>query len=121
MELEFPCKARIWARENRHYAMPGGYGATPEEHLDGLYTKLCAHDQSADVPSASALTNAGISVSTHGRVNIKGKIARGTQNGSGWRVTIGGEKLCVNKLTKRVWLTPPHTTDLKYELWSYAA
>tara|TARA_B100000212_G_scaffold287668_1_gene228541 strand:+ start:236 stop:538 length:303 start_codon:yes stop_codon:yes gene_type:complete len=100
--------------------MPGGYGATPAEHLDALYLKLCAHDQSSDVPSASALAKDGISVSTHGRVKVQGKITRGTRNGSGFRVAIDGKKYGVNKLVKRVWLTSPHTTDLTYELWSSA-
>lgn len=92
---------------DEHYEMPGGCGATPAERLDALYKN--------EVPSASVL---GISVSTHGRVKVGGKITRGTRNGSGWRVTIDGKKLCVTKLVRRVWLTPPHTTGLKYELWS---
>lgn len=109
----------VWRAEDTHYAMPGGYGATPAERLDALYAKLGADDQSPDVPSASALAKDGVSVSTHGRVKVNGKIVRGTRNGAGWRVTIANKKMCVKKLTKRVWLSAPHTTSLKYELWSH--
>ena len=113
-----PSVESVWWEEDKHYAMPGGYGATPAERLDALYVKLCAHDQSPDVPSASELAKADISVSTHGRVKVKGKITHGTRRGSGWRVTIDGKKHCVKKLVKRVWLSPPHKTNVRYELWS---
>ena len=118
LECTNPSVESIWWEEDMHYEMPGGYGATPTERLDALYVKLRAHDQSPDVPSASALAKAGITVSTHGRVKFQGKTTRGTRHGSGWRVAIDGKKYCVNKLVKRVWLTSPHTTGLKYELWS---
>lgn len=101
-----------WWAEDEHYEMPGGYAKTPAERLDALY------DEGADVPSASALAARGIRVSTHGRVEVSGKVLRGTRRGSGWRVTIDGQKMCVAKLVKRVWLTSPHTTDLKFELWN---
>ena len=116
---EDPIPECVWWQENQHYEMPGGYGATPAQRLDALYEKLRADDQSPDVPSASALAKANISVSTHGRVKVKGKLVKGTRHGTGRRVTIDGKRMCVNKLTKRVWLRPPNTTDLKYELWSW--
>ena len=96
------------------YEMPGADGMTPAERLDAFYK------DPGDVPSASALASVGISVSTHGRVKMNGKVVRGTRHGSGLRVTIDGKKHCAKKLVKRVWLTTPHTTDLKYELWSYS-
>ena len=65
-----------------------------------------------EVPSACTLARLGISVSTHGRLKIKGKITRPG------RVSIRNQKCCVNKLVRRVWLTEPHKTDLRYELWS---
>ena len=38
MALE-PTNPSVWWEEDKHYEMPGGYGATPAERLDALYMK----------------------------------------------------------------------------------
>jgi hypothetical protein len=87
---------------------------TPAERLDALY------ERSPGVPSASALAKAGVRVSTHGRVDVNGKITRGSVHGNGRRVLIDGKRICVNKLVNSVWgLASPHSTDFTYEVWSH--
>ena len=84
-----------------------------DERLLALYD-----DHDAAEITCVALARAGVSVSTHGRVRMKGRVTRGTQHGAGYRVMIAGKRYCVRQLVRRVWMCAPRATDLKYELWS---
>jgi len=87
---------------------------TYDERLLAMYA-----DHDAAAITCVALARAGVSVSTHGRVCIKGKVTRGTRHGASYRVQIAGKKHCVRQLVRRVWMSAAHTTGLEHELWSH--
>lgn len=94
------------ADDEEHYQMPGGYGRSAADRLQHFYSRHGSPHNLVSIPI-------GTSVSTHGRVRYHGKLMRGSP-----KVQINGRNYSKAKLSHRAWMSAPHSTDLKYELWS---